>query len=88
MREAPAIGNSSYPQNEETMMHAASYRAHVPPENTTIVAKELFEDVRQFRAIGPAQLSSLLKNRQLRRTLQELDEGKRGLSEQTASTRL
>jgi hypothetical protein len=55
---------------------SALYRATMSPQNTTIVSKELFEDVRQFRAIGPAQLSSLLKNRRLQRALQELEEGK------------
>lgn len=55
---------------------SALYRATMSPASTTIVSKELFENVRLFRAIGPAQLSSLLKNRQLHRALQELEEAK------------
>jgi hypothetical protein len=58
-------------------LSSALYRATMSPENSTIVSRELFEDVRLFRAIGPAQLSNLLKNRRLHRALQELDEGKR-----------
>jgi hypothetical protein len=60
----------------QSALTAARYQAEMSPENTTIVSKELFEDVRLFRAIGPAQLSSLLKNRQLHHALQELDEAK------------
>lgn len=67
---------------------SALYRATISPKNTTIVSKELFEYVRLFRAIGPAQLSSLLKNRRLHRSLQELDEAKQDLREETTSTRL
>jgi hypothetical protein len=43
----------------------AYLRAAMAPENTTIVSKEAFEDVRLFRAIGPTRLSNLLKDRQL-----------------------
>lgn len=57
-------------------LNEALYRATISPEHTTIVSKELFEDVRLFRAIGPAQLSGLLKNRRLNRGLRELDEAK------------
>ena len=57
-------------------LRSALYRATMSPENTAIVSKELFEDVRLFRTIGPAQLSGLLKNRRLHRALQELDEAK------------
>lgn len=42
----------------------ARYRAIVSPENTTIVSKEAFEEVRMFRALGPARLANLLKSRQ------------------------
>jgi hypothetical protein len=59
----------------------AQYRAHMSLENTAVVSKDLFEDVRLFRTIGPAQLSSLLKNRQLHRILQDLAEDKKGLGE-------
>jgi hypothetical protein len=41
----------------------AHLRAATSPENTTIVSREAFEDVRLFRAIGPARLSDLLKER-------------------------
>ena len=54
----------------------AHYRAHLSPENNTIVSKALLEDVTLFRAMGPAQLSSLLKNRLLHRALQEIDGAK------------
>jgi hypothetical protein len=43
----------------------AHFRAAMAPENTTIVSKEAFADVRLFRAIGPTQLSNLLKGRRL-----------------------
>jgi hypothetical protein len=75
-------------QEVHSELASAFHRARMSPENTTIVSKELFEDVRLFRAIGPAQLSSLLKNRRLRRSLQELDEAKQDLSEGTTSTGL
>lgn len=51
-------------------LSAACYRATMSPENTTMVSKELFEVVRLFRAIGPTQLSGLLKSRQRHRALQ------------------
>ena len=57
----------------------AHYRAHMSPENTATVSKDLFESVRLFRAIGPARLSNLLANRRLHRSLQDLDEGKQDL---------
>jgi hypothetical protein len=61
-------------QEVDSELNSAHYRATMSPANTAIVSKELFEDVRLFRAIGPAQLASLLKNRQLHRALQELDD--------------
>jgi hypothetical protein len=63
-------------QEVHSGLNDACYRATMSPENTTIVSKELFEDVRLFRAIGPAQLSNLLKNRRLHRSLQELEGAK------------
>jgi hypothetical protein len=60
----------------DSELYHAHHRATESPENTTIVSKEAFEDVRAFRAIGPARLSSLLKNRKLHRSLQKLEEAK------------
>lgn len=45
----------------------AGLRAATSPENTTIVSKEAFEDVRLFRAIGPTRLSDLLEKRRKKR---------------------
>jgi hypothetical protein len=63
-------------EDVHSQLRDAYYRATMTAENTTIVSKDLFEDVRMFRAIGPAQLSSLLKNRRLHRALRELDAAK------------
>ena len=47
----------------QSELYHAYLRAATSPENTTIVSKEAFEDVRLFRAIGPTRLSDLLKER-------------------------
>jgi hypothetical protein len=61
-------------QEVRSELTAAYYRAAMSPDKTTIVSKEAFEDVRQFRTLGPAQLSNLLKNRRFQRRLQETEE--------------
>jgi hypothetical protein len=62
----------------ESELSQAYLRAAMAPENTTIVSKEAFEDVRLFRAIGPTRLSNLLKDRRLfiDDTLRDLEEAK------------
>jgi hypothetical protein len=62
----------------ESELSQAYLRAVTAPENTTIVSKEAFEDVRLFRAIGPTRLSNLLKDRRLfiDDTLRDLEEAK------------
>jgi hypothetical protein len=58
----------------ESELFQAYLRAAVAPENTTIVSKEAFEDVKLFRAIGPTRLSNLLKDRQLFKATKDLEE--------------
>jgi hypothetical protein len=41
----------------------ARYRAALSPLNATTVSREVLEEVRVFRALGPARLADLLKNR-------------------------
>lgn len=58
----------------ESELSQAYLRASVAPEETTIVSKEALEDVRLFRAIGPARLSNLLKDRLLFKATKDLEE--------------
>jgi hypothetical protein len=57
-------------EDVQAELSKARFRATVSPVSAAIVSKEVLEDVRMFRALGPPRLSSLLKSRLLDRARQ------------------